>query len=272
MDLPASVQAVETAVGRLYVDRRDGNVGKTLIKQGVYEPQWTAWLSGIVTPGMRVIDVGANLGYYSVLFGRCVGPTGRVVACEPEPFNRELLTRNLQEHGLADRVDVAACALADQAGSMRLHRDPRFAGVHSLSAANLTAPESDSPVDVPVLTLDDLVERHRLDCVDLVKIDAQGAEGWILRGAARTLSSNRPIALLVELWPAGLANCGSSLDEVLTILAAAGFSGHVLRKKEPALKPYSDDAIRRYAATLDGPMAAFNVVFSRGRRDEAIDD
>jgi FkbM family methyltransferase len=263
IDLPPSVRAVDTEVGRLFVDSGDSTLGKTLIKKGVYEPHWTAWLGGTVTPGMRVIDVGANLGYYSVLFGTRVGPAGRVVACEPEPLNRQLLARNLDAHGLADRVAIAAIALADKAGPMRLHRDPGFAGVHSLSAANRNAPHADDSIEVSAITLDQLVAQHRLDDLDFLKIDAQGAEGWILEGASRTLASARPLTLLIELWPAGLVNCGSSLERVLTLLGNAAFSGHMLHKREHTLRPYSNDAILDYGSKLAGRMSAFNVVFRR---------
>ena len=260
-----SVQAVDTAVGRLFVDTRDISVSKKLIRKGSYEPQWTAWFQRAITPGMRIVDVGANLGYYTVLFGTLTGHTGIVVACEPDPDNRELLTRNVDAHGLSGYVSIAGVALADRTGTLPLHRDPRRAGVHSLSAGNLAMQEGASQIEVPSLTLDELMSRYGLDAVDLVKMDAQGAEALILRGATRTLAG-RVGTLVIELWPAGLRNCGTSLDELLDRLERDGFVPHLLGRSTNALAAHTFDEIRQRADRLETPASAFNAAFARTAR------
>jgi FkbM family methyltransferase len=257
-----SVQAVDTAVGRLFVDTRDISVGKKLIRKGSYEPQWTAWFQRAITPGMRIVDIGANLGYYTVLFGTLTGATGTVVACEPDPDNRELLTRNIDGHGLAGHVRIAGVALADRSGTLPLHRDPRRAGVHSLSFDNLATQEGASQIEVPVLTLDELTSRYGFDAVDLMKMDAQGAEALILRGGARTLAGHVG-TLVIELWPTGLRHCGTSLDELLDRLECDGFVPHLLGKSTNVLEPHTFDEIRRQADRLESPGSALNAAFAR---------
>ena len=257
-----SVQAVDTAVGRLFVDTRDISVAKKLIRKGSYEPQWTSWFQRAISPGMRIVDIGANLGYYTVLFGTLTGHTGTVVACEPDPDNRELLTRNVDAHRLTGHVRIAGVALADRSGTRPLHRDPRRAGVHSLSADNLATQAGASQIEVPVLTLDELMSRYGLDAVDLMKIDAQGAEALILRGATQTLAG-RVGTLVIELWPTGLRNCGTSLDALLDPLEHDGFVPHLLGKTTNVLEPHTFDDIRRRAGSLGSPDSAFNAAFAR---------
>jgi FkbM family methyltransferase len=260
-----SVQAVDTAVGRLFVDTRDLSVSKKLIRKGSYEPQWTAWFQHAITPGMRIVDIGANLGYYTVLFGTLTGHTGTVVACEPDPDNRDLLTRNVDAHGLSGHVRIAGVALADRTGTLPLHRDPQRGGVHSLSAGNLAVQEGASQIEVPVLTLDELTSQYGLDAVDLMKMDAQGAEALIQRVATRTLAG-RVGTLVIELWPTGLRNCGTSLDDLLDRHEHDGFVPHLLGKSTNVLEVHTFDEIRRRAALLGSPTSAFNAAFSRASR------
>lgn len=257
-----SRRQIDTAVGPLWVDPRDRNLGKTLVKHGVYEPDWTAWFLQTIAPGAHIVDVGANIGYYTVLFGRQAGRSGRVLSCEPDAVNHELLTRNVDANDLAPQVTIAATALGDRTGSITLHRDPRAAGVHSISRANLPAPEAATEVSVAVDTLDELVART-LGRVDLIKMDAQGAEGLILRGATRTLAANRALTVVIELWPQGLRHCGSSLDEVLARFERDGFRAHLLKKDAPVLSERPYDELRRRAERLDNAMAAFNAAFIR---------
>jgi hypothetical protein len=110
-----------------------------------------------------------------------------------------------------------------------------------------------------------LTSQYGLDAVDLMKMDAQGAEALILRGATRTLAG-RVGTLVIELWPTGLRNCGTSLDELLDRLEHDGFVPHLLGKSTNVLEVHTFDEIRRRAALLGSPTTAFNAAFSRTSR------
>jgi FkbM family methyltransferase len=219
-------------VGPLWIDRWDHGLSKQLRKHGGYEADATGWLRRVIRPGMNVVDVGANIGYHTVLFARAVGESGRVIAFEPDPWNRELLERNVHDNGLAALVSIEAAAVTDYEGTCVLHVDAESWGVHSLSPANLLSTERSRTVEVPATTLDASLARAGCDRIDILKVDAQGAEGRILRGAARTLAGQRGMTVLLELWPFGLENCGSSLEEVIRHLREAGFSASRLKKRK----------------------------------------
>lgn len=256
-----TIQQVQTTVGVLWVDPRDQSLGKALARRGEYEPEWTAWIRRVVGPGMKVLDIGANLGYYTVLCAALVGDHGRVVAVEPDAENRELLERNIEANSLAHRVVIHAAALGAESGQCLLYTDSGHRGAHSLSPGNrLSALAS---VEVPMTTLDALC---RLECggsPDFIKMDAQGAEGAILAGGALTLSAARAMTLMIELWPFGLANCGSSVDEVLEVLATNGFSGARLKRDRPDPIPCGWEEIRSRAAALTGDHASLNLLFTK---------
>lgn len=254
---------VETPVGRFWVDPSDQSLGKRLLDTGVYEPGWTAWAKTRLTPGMRILDVGGNIGYYSVLFAQGVGATGHVMAFEPDARNRQLLERNLVANAVRDFVTVVPAAVSEGVGSVILHRDPQYFGVHSLAASNCISGDASEATEVPTVSLDSAVNTAGWERVDLIKIDAQGAEGLILKGATAVLAQAK-LTLMIELWPAGLASCGSSLDEVLTRLEQAGFQPFFLSKKAPTLKPATWEDLRNRGARIDHKWGSFNAAFVKG--------
>jgi FkbM family methyltransferase len=255
------VRQVPTVVGPLWVDRWDQSIGKTLTRRAEYEPEWTAWLTRVIQPGMRVVDIGANLGYYTVLFGTRVGDHGRVLAFEPDPFNRDLLVRSVRDNGLEGRVTIQLAAVTDLVGSCRLHIDRSYRGLHSLSSRNRLSHDETDAIDVAAVTLDAALTEFGEP--DFIKIDAQGAEGAILRGASKTLGSGRPMTLMLELWPFGLANCGSSTHEVLRTLERHGFTGARVKRDRPDPIPCSWDDLSARAGRLTDDHSAMNLLFTR---------
>jgi FkbM family methyltransferase len=255
------IRQVPTVVGPLWVDRWDQSIGKTLTRRAEYEPEWTAWLTRVIQPGMRVVDIGANLGYYTVLFGTRVGEHGRVLAFEPDPFNRDLLVRSVRDNGLEGRVAIQLAAVTDLDGSCRLHIDRSYRGLHSLSSRNRLSHDETDVIEVAAVTLDAALTEFGEP--DFIKIDAQGAEGAILRGASKTLGSGRRLTVMVELWPFGLANCGSSTDEVLRTLEGHGFTGARVKKDRPDPIPCSWDELSARAGRLTDDHSAINLVFTR---------
>lgn len=257
-----TVRLVHTAVGPLYVDAADASLGQKLLDQHAYDDQWAAWVRRSVPRGTWAVDVGANIGYFTVLLGTLVGPEGRVLAFEPDPDNYALLERNIERNGLAGRVVPVRAAVTDAEGARTLYRDVRYHGAHSLADANVAARSRRIAVEVPSVTLDSAVRGAGFDGrVGFLKIDVQGAEGLVLQGAARLLAQRKLIVLL-ELWPRGLSNCGSSLDEVLDLLAAARLRPFRL-SSAGELRMVTFDALRARAARGEGGWNSFNAAFMR---------
>ena len=165
-------------------------------------------------PGMTVVDVGANVGVYTGLFSKSVGPHGKVIALEPSPSNWRALCKAASANHW-DNVELHQIAAADRSGHMGFECSVFNSGNNALS----TGCPSGGVLEVEVAPLDAIVAGRK---VHFIKIDVQGWEASVLKGARQTLSVNRPLSVRVEIWPSGLRRAGSSVDEVVDLLERAG--------------------------------------------------
>lgn len=193
-------------------------------------------LRGLLKPGMRVVDVGANIGYYLLLFQQAVGPGGGVVCIEPSAENLPELRRNISINGMHN-VELHEVALGEHEGRVGLH-----SGINS----GVTEGTVDAPYEVPLRRLDTLVNAP----VDFVKIDVEGYEGQVLAGAERILV-RRPV-LFLELHPHIVGRFGYTVRRILEGLARH-YSRITLFEKEPdaalshkiAVRYFGRDPMRR---------------------------
>ncbi|HEV2734156.1 MAG TPA: FkbM family methyltransferase [Longimicrobiaceae bacterium] len=182
-------------------------------------------LERLLRPGMTVVDVGANTGLYTVICARLVGPGGRVHSFEPVPGLGGRVRENAELNGLAN-VEVYGSGLGARAGSFRLHLSGSGGdGWSSLYPSEWTGPEA---VEVPVETLDGWMDRRDVERIDLLKVDVEGAELDVLRGARRSLAEGRIGAVVVEFNRDTQEAGGFSAEEMERTLAEAGFRWHVL--------------------------------------------
>lgn len=171
-------------------------VGREIFKRRIYEPDLTNWiLEKYAGKNSNFIDVGANLGYFSCLFGVLAG-NGQVVSIEPEPNNLSLLRSNLSINNLSN-VSVFPVAVGDKPGVATLN----IYGKRNLGRHSLLEVKSEQSIDVVVSTIDDLIEEYFPDIpsFSLIKIDVEGYETFVIRGAKKTLSKTR--ALVLEFNP-----------------------------------------------------------------------
>lgn len=160
--------------------------GKILrILNGTYEPEQTRLFEQLLRPGGVVLDVGANVGYYTLLASVLVGDGGSVHAFEPEPRNAEFLRRHLRINGRRN-VTVQQAAVSDHAGTARFDFGTGSGTGHLVDAGAL---------EVRTLRLDDYCAEHAL-APAAVKIDVEGAEMSVLHGARETLARHRPTIFL----------------------------------------------------------------------------
>jgi FkbM family methyltransferase len=192
-------QALCRVLGRykMFVDTRDRGLGSHLLLDGYWEIWLTRLIARAVRPGMVCVDVGANLGYYALLMADLAGPQGRMLAIEPNPDVARLLQANLDVNGYGTRSQVMAVALGDghaASGFLAIpHGEPKNAALIPGAAAGHFAGQA-AVVEVPVLAFDSLAEAWPR--IDIVKIDAEGAEDGILRGMAAMLRRDRPLLVL----------------------------------------------------------------------------
>ena len=221
---------VLTAVGPLAVDPDDALVTPELRRQGYWEPEVHRALERALFPGATFVDVGANVGYFTVLGSRLVGPEGRVFAVEPEAESLRLLRTNIERGGCANVTVIEAAAVAEP-GTARLVRSPDGRSGSALR---------DDADGAPVRTerLDDLLEGAR---VDVFKVDAEGSEPLALLGAGETIRSTDRVIAIVEFRPT-LPRGGFTPEETLAVYESLGFSLALLRANGTA-RPAAADKV-----------------------------
>jgi FkbM family methyltransferase len=221
--LPCKVGDVE-----LLADAADAAVTPGL-RSGEYEPHLTAVFERYCRPGMTVVDVGANLGYYSLLASRLVGASGRVVALEPNSENCRLLLSSLRMGGVTN-VQLIPVAADTEAGWA-------YYSTHVGSNGGLIEDQDllkHPGTVVPTLRLDDIVEGP----VGFLKMDVEGAEGRVVKGATRLIERDRPI-ITTELKAEMLRRVsGTSVADYLGYFERVGYTPAVLEKASGAEKPY----------------------------------
>ncbi len=184
---PDDVFEVSMGAFGLVGDRADVSVS-SVVAAGAYEPHVTATLQELCKPGMCVVDVGANIGFHTLALSGLVGSSGRVIAVEPNSENCRLILAALAGNKCTN-VELLPLALDAKRGWA-------YFVTHLGSNGGLISTDSREYVEgvgtvVPTETLDDVVH----DRVDLIKIDVEGAEGRVLRGAMRTLERWSPIVI-----------------------------------------------------------------------------
>lgn len=196
---------------------------------GCYEPNEFNWLARILQPGMTFVDVGANMGLYSLFAARRVGSQGCVLAFEPSGREYAMAKANIERNQLS-QVKLMRMALSDETGNVELLVAPmRHSGHNTLGAFAYNTP-IERRETVPAERLDDVLLRMAPHRVDVIKMDVEGAELRVLRGAAQTLARFRPV-LLVEVSERSLQHQGSSGAELLQLFAQQGYDHYRFDKQ-----------------------------------------
>ncbi|KNE79642.1 MULTISPECIES: FkbM family methyltransferase [Streptomyces] len=214
-------RVVSTRFGaRFAVDTRD-LIQRYIYLFGVWEPHMTHWLRRRLRPGDTFVDVGANIGYYSVLASQLVGLGGRVVAIEAsEQFHQRLL-QNVRLNGCAN---VRAMNIA-VSGSREVLRFV-LASSKNMGANSIVPYDgpAESTFEIEALPLAEVLSAEEIETARVIKIDVEGAEGGVVRGLAPVLGRLRADAeVTVEVAPDRMRQLGESLEELLDTMQAHGF-------------------------------------------------
>lgn len=164
-------------------------------------------------PGMNVVDIGAHIGTYTVLAAEKVGITGKVIAIEPEPNNYKVLVENINLNNFKNVIPTDI-ALSDHDGTEKFY-------FYDRSTCHSLVPEDNKKndfIEVKVQTLDNLLDKLNLKKVDIIKIDTEGSEIPILKGAEKTLKNNPAVKIFVASY-----HYQGEMQEVKTLLQNFGF-------------------------------------------------
>jgi FkbM family methyltransferase len=214
-----------TVAGRYTMTLDLSNAIHRQIFMGCFARQMTRWARAFLPAGGTFLDVGAHAGYFSLLASDLVGPSGHVYAVEPNPRTFAALHDHLTENH-ASNVREFMCGLADTPGVMSLHIPP------SVLDYNATVlPRADwMRAEVPARTLDECVRTWRVDRIDLMKIDVEGAEPLVLAGGADALVRGIVRHAMIEINGPRLTEAGSGPGALAETLDRLGFTPASLRR------------------------------------------
>lgn len=194
------------------------SVGWTCFEKGVWEPHIERTLRALLHPGDTAMDIGANIGYFSAVMARCVGPDGKVIAFEPVPSSFERLSLCRELNGL-NNLTTLSYALGAEEREVEICYNPIIMG--SASIYQTQSSEDIRSASVEMVRLDTLVARGVAPRPDLIKIDVEGHEKDVFAGAAETIRAARP-AIIFEYNTETASMAGWNLADLTAILKALG--------------------------------------------------
>lgn len=209
----------------LVLDPRD--YFQCMMYYGLYSPEISEVLSLVLRPGDQVLDIGAHIGYFSTHMARLVGPTGQVCSFEPDKRAADLLRRSLAANRMS-WVKVFPLALSSEKGHIDFHLSPQLGWSTAVGGSHLTGLQT---VKVPTDSLDRLVASDAISGkIALMKIDVEGFEMEVLRGANGVLKSLRPV-IIMEVNNQMLNKQNTSGRDLANHMQAIGYSVFVIGRK-----------------------------------------
>ena len=222
-------------------------IAQQLLFKGTYEQYTTALFKQLTKMGMTVVDIGANIGYFTLLAASLVGEKGKVFAFEPEPRNYALLVKNIEVNGYKNVIPLQK-AVSNEAGKVELFVDTVTSGEHSLFKAAVEREKKSSiePIIVDVVSLDEFLKDNERP-IDIIKMDIQGAEMVALLGMVKTVRNNDDLKIFTEFWPYGLQQSGVSPEEYYNKLMQLGFKfTYLINDHKQKLEIVNSQAIAKY--------------------------
>jgi FkbM family methyltransferase len=219
---------------RIALNQDDAIVSGSLAL-GCYETFVTDVLEALLRPGMTFFDVGANIGIYTALAARIVGPAGRVLAIEPGPANVAVIQETVRLNRF-ENVTIAARAAGDRAGRVSLYLcgdNPADHRLHDPTGRR-------RQVTVETVTLDALASECGVARADVIKIDTQGSEAAVFAGMTQLLAARPGPVIVAEFWPWGLAQAGTEPRALLDRITAAGFLLYEIDGDRRTVSPRTD--------------------------------
>jgi FkbM family methyltransferase len=219
-------------------DDADIFISDQILKHGIWEPCETELFCRLIKSGNTVLDIGANIGYYSSIASRLVGDAGKIFSFEPEQRNFEALDWNARNSEF-DNIVTINQAVADYVGECSLHISPENLGQHSV----LDSIEHNAIETVSVTSIDDYFADN-LPAINFIKIDVEGGEQKVLEGMKDIMTLNRAhLIVVMEFWPIGLNEAPGGLSKMLETMRSSFDHYMLVREEEMSISEVSFDEI-----------------------------
>ena len=203
---------------KIVLNQKDAIVSGNLVL-GCYETSNLDIFESLLEPGMCVLDIGANIGLYSAVAAKRVGPTGRVIAVEPSAENCAFIKRTAEKNSF-NNIRLVQKAVGARSESAFLYLCPTNKADHRIYDKS----DARERVPVEIVPVDLMLEELGIAHVDVMKIDTQGAEPFVFDGMKQLLQRNRRLKVMIEFWPWGIRQAGRDPVEFLQTIKDYGFS------------------------------------------------
>lgn len=224
---PSNMNIVEIQGSKIYLNISDSNPGlrqtfQAYALKGIHEEATTSIFKKIIKPGDIFLDLGANIGYFSLLAAKLVGEKGKVFSFEPEPRNFYYLQKNIEinnykniypfQKAVSNINDMIELFICDYDSGH--HTINQYEGIEVYSHGRPTQKKS---IKIEAVKLDDFL-KDKTDRVDIVKMDIEGAEALAIEGMKNILKNNKNIKILMEFFPLLIQKMGDSPEKLIKTL------------------------------------------------------
>jgi len=217
---------------KIFLDTRDVSLTPHIIIDGYWELWITEWIRSYLKPGMRVLEVGSNCGWYTLLMADKIGPQGTLITFEANPDLAQMTFDSVTINGFADRVKVHGLAASHKHGEATLRILSRFLGSSTLGHIDPSfldhLSEKCTEITVKTVALDEFLQGSDRT-IDLMKIDAEGAEPLVFQGMQQLLQESPDLMIVMEYSPNRIRACGQDPDEMMKNLFQMGFQAFQIK-------------------------------------------
>ena len=203
---------------------------------GVYEKAETKFFQTACHSGMTFLDVGANIGYYTAIAARAVGPNGKVIALEPDPESYKYLKQTIAANAVGN-VQAFPFAASDAPATLPLYISHDNRGDNRLYQPGVDWPK----IEVEARPIDALLAENDIETLDLIKIDVQGYEPKVITGLSETIRRSPKLTLLTEFRPKGIRDAGGDARTFLQFLRDLDLTLYELKADGKLTKLKDDD-------------------------------
>lgn len=241
------IPGLEQSLAVFVHGQQDKYVSRQIREQGIWEPYETSLVLELLGPGSVFVDVGANLGYFSLIAASLVGDSGRVIAFEPDPANFKLLNASIDLNRFASRIQSVEAGLSDLASEGRLYLSQDNMGDHQIYAG-----EGDRE-SLPITLLNGTEFLAPLvSQVDLLKVDTQGSEFQVITGLMPLLKNQlKAPRIIIELTPFSLRESGASGAKLIELLASLDLPFWIIDHIEHQLAKTTAEELAQWCDNVD---------------------
>ena len=214
----------------MYLDRHDMVISPILLRDKIWEPFETEVFMREVKYGDVVLDIGANMGYYTLLASKIIGNNAKIYAFEPDPGNFSLLKKNMKANNIKNVV-LEQKAVSNETGKIKLYSCSDNKGDHRIYDSH----DGRRALDIRAVSMDDYFKDYK-GVINFIKMDIQGAEIGALQGMQALLAKNKPLKMITEYWPNGLRRFGADHEGYLKMILACGFEMFEISEENKTLE------------------------------------